>query len=282
MGQSLRRKIAIATWSSPREGNIYGKLTVNADQILAYVEHLRATSGEKVTLTSLVGKAAALALRKVPSLNGYLRFGRYVPHDTVDISFLVSLQGGRNLAKAKLRRVDEKPVVAIARELRGAAKRLATGRDDAFNRSTAPLARLPSWAIRPLLQLSGYVTGALGLSVPALGLEAFPFGACIITNVGVFGLDEGFVPPVPFARVPVYLLIGALRDAARVVDGEVVVQKRLTLTATVDHRFIDGAQAGDLARVLRRVLENPWSLDGLDGPPAAASVASRGAAQAGS
>lgn len=30
----LRRKLAIATWASPREGNIYGKLTVDATERL--------------------------------------------------------------------------------------------------------------------------------------------------------------------------------------------------------------------------------------------------------
>ncbi len=267
MKQSLRRKIAIATWKAPGEGNIYGKLTVDASQILAYVAWLRRKSGEKVTLTSLVGKAVAEALKAVPSLNGYLRFGRYVPHETVDVSFLVAVDGGRNLAKAKISRLDEKSVLDAARELRRQASRLHAGEDEAFNKSMQPLKMLPSWAIRPLLQLSGFVSGSLGLSVPALGIEAFPFGVCVITNVGVFGLDEGFVPPVPFARVPVYVLIGRVRDAARVVDGKLSAQKQLTLTATVDHRYLDGAQAGDLARVLRDVLENPWQLEGMAGPP---------------
>ena len=33
---STRRKLAIATWSSPREGNIYGKLTLDATEALAF------------------------------------------------------------------------------------------------------------------------------------------------------------------------------------------------------------------------------------------------------
>jgi len=34
---STRRKLAIGTWSAPREGNIYGKLTLNAEPALAYI-----------------------------------------------------------------------------------------------------------------------------------------------------------------------------------------------------------------------------------------------------
>jgi len=91
--------------------------------------------------------------------------------------------------------------------------------------------------------------------------------------VGVFGLDEGYVPPTPFARVPAYVLLGALRDAPAVIDGAVVVRKQLTLTATIDHRFVDGYQGGVLAKVTRAVFENPWQLDGMTGPPAALPAA---------
>jgi pyruvate dehydrogenase E2 component (dihydrolipoamide acetyltransferase) len=270
---SVRRKLAIATWSDPQEGNIYGKLTVDATEALAYLDHLKRTTGEKVTVTHLVGKAVGEALKKAPTLNGYLQLGRYVPHETVDISYLVALEEGQNLAKAKVCNVDKKSVVDIARELRELAQKLHRGQDEQFKKSQGPLHALPTWAIRPLVSLTGWVTSSLGVSVPALGLEAFPFGACIITNVGVFGLDEGYAPPTPFARVPVYVLVGAIREAPHAVDGQLVVRKQLTLNATIDHRFIDGFQGGVLAKVVREVFANPWQLDGLSGPPAGAAPA---------
>lgn len=261
----IRRKLAIATWSSPREGNIYGKLTIDATRALAYLEHLREVSGEKITITHLVGKAVALALSKAPGLNGRIVLGRYVQHETVDVAFLVSLDDGKDLAKAKVERANEKPVVEIARELKARAGRLRKGEDAEFEKSKGLVRLLPTWLLRPLLWLTGFLTSALGLR--AMGLERFPFGSCIITSVGMFGLDEGFAPPTPFARVPVYVLVGAVRERAAVVDGQVVPQPQLTLTATIDHRFIDGAQGGVLAKVVRHALEHPWTLDGLEAPP---------------
>jgi pyruvate dehydrogenase E2 component (dihydrolipoamide acetyltransferase) len=77
----------------------------------------------------------------------------------------------------------------------------------------------------------------------------------------MFGLDEGYVPPTPFARVPVYILVGAVRERAVVKDGQCVPQQQLTITATIDHRFIDGAQLGTLAKIIREILENPASLE---------------------
>lgn len=260
--KSLRRKLAIATWSRPTEGNIYARLTVNVGEALKYLEHLRQTTGEKVTLTHLVGKACGLALKREPMLNGRICLGRYVPHKTVDVSFLVALEEGQDLARAKVREVDQKSVVAIARELRQAAERLRRGEDAEFKKSQGPLRYLPTWLIRPVLWATGLLTGSFGVGVKMFGLEPFPFGACVITSVGMFGVDEAFVPPIPFARVPAVVLVGAVREAPAVVDGRVTVTQQMTITATIDHRFIDGYQGAILAKTMREVLEDPWRLEG--------------------
>lgn len=265
---TLRRKLAIASWSAPREGNIYGKMTVDATEALAYLEHLRATTGERVSITHLVGKAVAQALAVEPSLNGYIRLGRYVQHENVSVTFLVSMEDGSDLAKAKVRDTDRKSVAEIARDLRERADRLRKGEDDDWEKSKGVVKLLPTWLLSPLLRFLGWLASSMGVEASGLGMERFPFGSAIITSVGMFGLDEGFAPPTPFARVPLYVLIGAVKEQPAVVDGEVVARPLLTVTATIDHRFIDGFQGGVLAREFRRVFDNPWSLDGLDGPPA--------------
>jgi pyruvate dehydrogenase E2 component (dihydrolipoamide acetyltransferase) len=267
MKMSVRRKLAIASWSAPREGNIYGKLSLEATQALRYIEHLRATSGEHVTITHFVGKAVGMALAACPSLNGRIVWGRFEPHKTVDVAFLVALEGGKNLAKVKVDSVDQITTAQLCASVRSYAERLRAGKDEAFNKSQNPLTWMPTWLIRPVLWVTGWLTGALGVSVPALGLEAFPFGGGIVTSVGMFGLDEGFVPPTPFARVPVYVLIGAIGDTPVVREGEVVIRKMITLTATIDHRFIDGAQGAVLAKTLRACFEAPWTMDGLEACP---------------
>jgi hypothetical protein len=191
----VRRKLAIASWAAPREGNIYGKLTIDATEALAYVEWLRQKTGEKITLTHLVGKAVAMALAEAPGLNGVIRFGRFVPHPTVDVAYLVALEEGKNLAKAKVTEADRKSVLDIAKELRALAEKLHSGKDEQFKKSMGPLSWMPSWLIRPIVYTTGFLASVLGWSIPPLGVESRPFGGAIITNVGVFGLDEGFAPP---------------------------------------------------------------------------------------
>jgi pyruvate dehydrogenase E2 component (dihydrolipoamide acetyltransferase) len=265
---STRRKLAIASWSPPREGNIYGKLTVDVTEALAYVDWLREKTGEKVTITHLVGKAVAMGLAAAPGLNGVIRFGAFVPHGSVDISYLVALEEGKDLAKARVADADKKGVADIAKELRELATKLHRGEDEQFKKSMGPLKLLPTWVIRPLVYATGFVASVLGWSIPALGVERFPFGGAIITNVGVFGLDEGFAPPTPWAHVPTYVLMGSVREMPVVIDGVVVVRKQITICATIDHRYMDGAQGGKLAKVVRDVLERPWqTLEALQGRP---------------
>lgn len=257
---STRRKLAISTWGPPREGNIYGKLTVDATELVRYIDHAREITGEKITITHMVGRAVALALAKAPSLNGRILMGTYLPHPWVNITYLVALEDGADLAKAKVDNADQKTVVDIARELRQLAERLRQGKDEEFEKSKGILRLLPTWLIRPVLWFTGWLTSSLGISAPALGLSAYPFGSCIVTSVGMFGLDEGYAPHTPFARVPVLVLVGALKDTPTVVDGQITIRKQLTLTATIDHRFLDGFQGAILAKTVRSVLENPWSL----------------------
>jgi len=263
---SMRRKIAIASWSAPREGNIYGKLALDMTNVQKYIKYLRHTSGEKISITHIVGRAAALALAECPDLNGRIFMGRYYPHNSVDIAFLVSLEGGKDLAKFKVCNIDKKTTVEIARELRIGAERLRQGEDEEFERPKALIKAMPTWIIRRILWLSGFLTGSLGISLDFLGLQKFPFGSCIITSVGMFGLDEGYAPPTPFARVPVYLTIPEIRKRPVVIDDQIVIRPMLDLTATIDHRFLDGHRGAMVATMMRKALAEPWTMDNESEP----------------
>lgn len=255
---STRRKLAIATWGPPTEGNIFGKLTIDVSESLRYIEHIRETTGEKISITHLVGKAVGNALAKAPTLNGKILFNRFVPFDSVDVTYLIAADG--DLAKTKIENVDQKSPIEIAQELRERASKVRSGEDQDFKKSMQAVKSMPVFILRPVLKLTGWLASALGISIKALGVERHAFGSCVITSVGMLGFDEGYAPFTPFARVPVLLLVGAIREKPTVVDGEIVARPLVTITATVDHRFIDGAQLGTLAKEFRQVLEHPFEM----------------------
>jgi pyruvate dehydrogenase E2 component (dihydrolipoamide acetyltransferase) len=260
-GMSLRRKTAISTWEPTTSGPIFAKQSVDMTNALAYVNKMREKNGSKVTVTHLVGKAVALALRKVSCLNGRLLFGKFIQNDTVDVCFLVATGGGKNLAPKTLRNVDKKSVQEICDELSSEVTKVREGKDEEFKKNMQLVAALPTFVLTIISKFVGFISGDLGLGISAIGLKPRNFGSCLITNVGVFGVEEAYAPFTPFAKVPLLVLVGAVADKACVRDGQVVILPIMKLMATLDHRFIDGADGTQLAKHAKELLENPERLD---------------------
>lgn len=256
---SVRRRIAVATWRPSADGRIYTRAELDVTAALAYVAEVRASSGERITLTHVVGAALGRCVAAVPEFRARVIFGRIVPHPTCDIGFAVDVAAGHDLAPVQVRAVDRLTPLEVARQVDHAAARLRAGSDDRHNRSSAIVRRAPSWAMRPLISAAGVLVGGFGIA--AFGQPGFPLGTAFVSNVGTLGLDEAFMAPIPFARASLYLAIGAVRDVAAVVDGAVVVQPQLVLVATADHRLVDGAHAGRLATLMRQLIAEPKLLD---------------------
>lgn len=255
---SAWRTLAVRTWGRPSDPTVYGVLELDATSALAYVEALRESAGLHVTLTHLVGKAAACAIAERPEVNAVIRRGRRIYlRDTVDVFFQVATDHGENLSGAVIKRADDKSVAEIAAELQARTERLRSHRDREVGRAQTRLTRLPSPLIGPAMRVAEYLGYDLGVDLRRFGLPHDAFGSVMITNVGVFGLPLGFAPLLPFSRAPILLTLGAIRDAPRAVDGEVCVRPVLPIGATFDHRLLDGYQAGHLVRRFTEVITDP-------------------------
>jgi pyruvate dehydrogenase E2 component (dihydrolipoamide acetyltransferase) len=79
-----------------------------------------------------------------------------------------------------------------------------------------------------------------------------------ISNLGMFGIDRftGVINP-PEAAL---LAVGRAHPAAVVRDGEVVVRDQMTLTLSVDHRALYGAEAAQFLGRIAELLEGPHAL----------------------
>lgn len=258
---SVRRKIAVATWRAPREGRLHARMAVDATAVLDYCARRRSETGVAVNPGVVVGMAFHRAVLTVPEFHSRVVFGRIKPFTSYDVAFAVDIGDGDDLAPTKVRAVDTKTVVEVARELEAGAARLRARVDRDYEAASGIAGAVPWWALRPVLSAASLLNGGIG--VRALGQPAHPLGSMFVTNIGSFGLDEGYVAPVPLARVPLYVCVGAVNDAALAVDGQVVVRPQVVITATADHRLVDGAHAARLARHVRVALADPESLDDL-------------------
>lgn len=237
-------------------------MAVDATPLLEYCARRREESGVLVTPGVVVGMAFHRGVLTIPEFHNRVVFGRIRPFTSYDVAFAVDIGEGEDLAPTKVYAVDTKTVVEVAQELQAGAARLRARADRDYE-TTSGIAKLVPWfALRPMLSLASLLNGGIG--VRAFGQPAHPLGSMFVTNIGSFGLDEGYVAPVPFARVPLYVCIGAVTDAPMVVDGQVVVRPRIVITATADHRLVDGAHAAKLARFVRTSLGDPDLLDVLN------------------
>lgn len=246
------RRMAAGMWRAPSDPSIYGSMDVDATAALAY---LRAQP-EKLTITHLVARAVAIALRDQPALNAKVRYwGKLEQRASIDV--FVTVATGGDLSGAKIDNADGKSLVALARELRDRTQQIRRGDDASYKQSKRAFQAMPWWLSRPTAWLSDLLTNELHLDLSKHGLPSDPFGSAIITSVGMFGIDSAFAPFVPLARCPMLILIPEVRPRPWAVGDRVEVRPVLRICATFDHRIIDGAAAGRFAARLTSLFETP-------------------------
>jgi pyruvate/2-oxoglutarate dehydrogenase complex dihydrolipoamide acyltransferase (E2) component len=258
------RKIALNTWDVPDNATIYGAVEVDVGPLQAYLQERSEQHHVKCTITHAVTHALAILLRRYPDCNVLVRGRRIWQRDQVDIFHQVAMpldeaKGSADLSGAVVRRADEKQVHEIAHDLREQAAAVREKRDGEMARTRSMLFALPGFLVRRSLQVLGWLSYTLNLDVP--GSPPDPFGSAMVTAVGMLGIKLAYAPLVTFSHCPIILLTGQVEDRAVVRDGQVVVRPMCTITATLDHRIVDGYLAGKLARELKLLLEEPHRLD---------------------
>ena len=79
-----------------------------------------------------------------------------------------------------------------------------------------------------------------------------------VSNLGMFGVDQftAIINP-PEAGI---IAVGGVEEKPVVIEGTVVLRKRMRITMSCDHRVIDGATGAKFLQTVRRLIENPVAL----------------------
>lgn len=263
MAQRIRgwRKLAGSTWRAPDNPQFFGDLDIDATALLSYVDDIRARTGVHLTITHLVGRALARALAEVPEVAVRLVRGRVYPRESIDIFFIVATDGGRDLTGVKVDGVDRKSAVEVATELAGRTGAINRGEDQEYGRSKTSLARFSPRVLRRVLRIAAWLTTDLNLDLSRFGMPRQAFGAAMISSVGMLGISKAYIPLSPYYKVPMVAVVGEVRDRPAIVDGAVAVRPMLTVTATFDHRYADGAQASRMAAAVLAYCADPAAFE---------------------
>ena len=98
-------------------------------------------------------------------------------------------------------------------------------------------------------------------------------GTFTVSNLGMFGIDH--ISPVINPPQAAILAVGAMNPQPAVVDGEVTVRTRMTLTLVCDHRILYGADAARVPRAHPRAAREPAQPRALGARPRRCAASAR-------
>jgi hypothetical protein len=238
--EALQRDI-IAVLTRPV---VVGRFWVDLEAAQGFIRDPRPPLPEKLSLTPLLVKAAALAALASPGI--HRMYGPWTAVDPVHADVGVSVEGQGILSPVVvLREADRRPLGELAAEL----KTLALEAREKETRDIALINRylklFPFPGLRRLLV-------RLFWQSPRVRRQAV--GTIQFSNVGHFGIEAAQVPVVGEL-----LLVGGVLRKRPIVDarGAIVAGTGAEFTIQGSHRKINGQTAGRFIAEFRRVLGEP-------------------------
>ena len=259
------RKIAIGTWRTAYDPSVYGTMEMKMDAAMDYIRRYREATGKRLTPTHMVARAMAQCLKETPDANAIMRFNRIYLRKTIGVFMQVVMtdQGSDkvDLSGVTIYDVEKKDIGEIVDDVEKKVALVRAHKDPALEKTRGTFKFIPYIFLNLFMRVLSFLSLTLNLDLRWMGIPKDGFGSVMITNVGSIGLDIAYVPIVPWSRVPILLAMGEVNEKAVAEDGEVVVRKMMNISATFDHRFIDGMHAAAMSRILRRWLEHPEEPD---------------------
>jgi pyruvate/2-oxoglutarate dehydrogenase complex dihydrolipoamide acyltransferase (E2) component len=254
------RKVASSIYRKPRDSKIYGSVDLDITDLEKFIAKKR-REGVKTTLTHIMTLIIGRALREeVPELNAYIKRGKVVKRKSVDAMVSVLLKGDE-MGSVKIENADKLTIAELADAISDKIKQSRSGDENSAMQSKHMLSSIP-WPVRNwLFNLYKVVTIDWGISLPGVNLSSDSFGSFNLSNIGTLGLDTGYAALLPSSNLSIVLIIGKDYKKPVVIDDKIVVRKTFTLSATLDHRVVDGSHGGKLFRYIKYMLKNPELLD---------------------
>jgi pyruvate/2-oxoglutarate dehydrogenase complex dihydrolipoamide acyltransferase (E2) component len=255
------RKIAIGTWATTYDPQVYGTMVVRMERALEYIDTFRQKTGRRLTVTHLVAKLVAVALERTPDANALLRLGRIYlrKHISVFLQVVMTdpITGKPDLSGVTLHDIDRMKLEEIVDATEVQVAKVRKDEDEALSRSRGLFSSIPGFILHRVLRFLSFILYSLNLDLGFLGVPRDGFGSIMVTNIGSLGLEQAYAPLVPWSRVPMVVAVGKVADEP-VVDGDRVVPgKVMRLCATFDHRLLDGAHAAALSRCVHEAFDDP-------------------------
>jgi pyruvate/2-oxoglutarate dehydrogenase complex dihydrolipoamide acyltransferase (E2) component len=254
------RKMATVIYDRPTDARVLGSLEVEAEACVDFIAKKRA-EGTKITITQIFTAVVARTLaNEAAIMNCFVRRGRIYPRKDISIFLAVDV-GGKDMSGVRIKSAHTKTVTEIHDEMAAKVRKHEGADKNKMVRKKDSMAKLPFPLRRALFRAMRWGVYEGGLNLRFTGLHEDMFGSAMITNLGTFGLDIGYPALMPASNIPVVIAMGTIEKRAVVRDDEIVIRHMLPLSATFDHRIVDGHQVWLLAQGIKRYMADPELLD---------------------
>ncbi|MCO4763934.1 MAG: 2-oxo acid dehydrogenase subunit E2 [Myxococcales bacterium] len=257
------RRIAIGTWRTTGDPSVYGSLKLDMDETLRYMAEFREKTGRRLTITHMMAKAVGGVLEAMPDANAIMRFNRIYLRKDIAVFFQVAMKdddtGELDLSGATIHHLETKALLEVVDEFQETVDKVRAKKDAALENTRSTFKKIPFFLLNTVLSAIGLFAYTFNLDLRWAGIPQDPFGSVMVTNVGSLGLEEAYVPLVPYSRVPLLIATGAVqREPAVDDDDQIVIKKTMKVFATFDHRVLDGSHAASMAKTLKAWFSDPY------------------------
>jgi len=260
------RRIGLATWDSPGDPSVYGTLTLRMERVLEYINGYREKKRKPLTIQHLLIKGVGMVLNDVPDSNSIIRYQRIYHKKSIGIFSQVFLKdhktGEFDLSGLTIYDPHNKTFEDIIEEFSVGVKKIKKGTDENFDQTRNMFRWLPFFLAKPLLNLTAFLNYTFNLNLKMFGVPKDAFGSVMITNIASLGLEQAYVPLVPYSRVPLLLTVGPVIDQPVVEEGNIKVGKTMQLHVTFDHRLLDGSHLARMSASLNKYFSDPYEYFG--------------------
>ncbi len=254
------RKVASTIYRKPIDSKIYGAVDIDVTELGKYITAQRKL-GVKTTLTYIITLILGRAIRQeVPELNTYVKRGKIKQREQIDATVSVLLPGGQ-MGSVKVENADQLTIAELSKEIGDKIAQSRKGNENNTMQSKSMLSSIP-WPFRNwVFKLYRTITIHWGISLPGIGLDSNSFGSYVVSNIGSVGLDTGYGSLLPSSNVSFVMILGSVIKKPVVINDEIVIRKIMTISATLDHRVVDGSHGGRMFRVIKHLIKNPEILE---------------------
>jgi len=256
------RRIMPHFMRTKQESIIYYESLIRAEKIMDFCERMTEEYKTNVTPFHLILHALLKTHVAYPRVNRFVKAGVIWQRKGIYFSFSIKKQMKTTSPISVVKRRFE-PSFTLKDTVKTARKEIKEGRDmkkkDQAEKEASNYLWIPAPIIRMLYPAYKFLD-EWGL-LPASIIEKDPlYASAFIANIGAFNADTAYHHLYELGTIPVFLIVGRIKEMPVVENGRVVPALILPIKMTYDERIEDGFYYNRALSYFKDQLENPEKL----------------------